>query len=63
MRNKIIQFIKDFVLMAIIIIVVEFIFYKLNIVNECSFSYIVGFMLGWALWQLIVLYINNKKNK
>lgn len=63
MRNKIIQFIKDFVLMAIIIIVVEFIFYKLNIVNEFSFSYIVGFMIGWAIWQLIVLYINNKKNK
>ena len=63
MKNKLIQFIKDFILMAIIISVVKFIFYKLNIVNEFSFSDIIGFMVGWTIWQLIVLYINNKKNK
>lgn len=63
MKNKVIQFIRDFILMAIIISVVEFIAYKLNIVNEFGISYIIGFMVGWAIWQLIVLYINNKKNK
>lgn len=63
MKEKVIQFIKDFIFMAIIISVIEFIFYKLNIINEFSFSYNIGFMTGWSIWQIVKLYIDTKKHK
>lgn len=63
MKERIIQFVKDFIIMIIIISIVEFIFYKLNIINEFGISYIIGFMIGWSIWQIIKLYIDNKKNK
>lgn len=63
MKEKIIQFIKDFILMAIVISIVEFISYKLNIINEFGFAYIIGFMIGWSIWQIIKLYIDSKKDK
>lgn len=63
MKDKIIQFIKDFILMTIIISIIEFISYKLNIINEFGFPYIIGFMIGWSIWQIAKLYIENKKQK
>lgn len=62
-KNIVIQFIKDFVLMIIVISFVEFIFYKLNFIRSFSFSYIVGFMIGWSIIQIIKLIIDNKKRK
>ena len=62
MKNKMIQFIKDFILMAIIIVAVEFVFYKTNIVSEFNVPYIIGFMIGWSIWQLIKIFIDSKKN-
>ena len=63
MKDKVIQFVKDFIYMAIIVSIAEFIVYKLNIVNEFSFSYIAVFMIGWSIWQIAKMYIDNKKNK
>ncbi len=63
MKEKMIQFIKDFILMLTIISIVEFISYKLNIINEFGFSYIIGFMIGWSIWQIIKLCLDNKKHK
>lgn len=63
MKDKVIAFIKDLILMTIIISVIEFIFYKLSILSEFSFAYIIGFMIGWSIWQLIKLYIDNRKHK
>ncbi len=63
MKSKVIQFIKDFILMAIIITIIELIFYKINLVSEFSISYIIGFMIGWSIWQLIKIFIDSKRNK
>lgn len=60
-KEKFIQFSKNFILMAIIMSVIVFIFFKLNIVNEFNIFYIVGFMIIWSIWQVIKLYIANKK--
>ncbi len=63
MKGKIIQFIKDFILMSIIISIVEFVCYKLKIINVFGIPYIIGFMIGWSIWQIIKLCIDNKKYK
>ena len=63
MKSKVIQFIKDFILMAIIITIIELIFYKINLVSEFSISYIIGFMIGWSICQLIKIFIDSKRNK
>ena len=36
-------------------------FSKINIVNKFNIFYIVGFMIIWSIWQVIKLYIANKK--
>ena len=61
MKGKIIQFGKDFILMAIVLSIVVFIFYKLNIVKEFNVFYIIGYMTGWSIWQIIKILIDNKK--
>ena len=63
MKSKVIQFIKDFILMAIIITIVVFIFYKTNVVSEFSFFNIIGFMIGWSIWQLIEIFRDSKRKK
>lgn len=63
MKEKLAQFIKDFILMAIIISIMELIFYKLNIINELSIPYTIGFMIGWSIWQLFKMFIDNRKQK
>lgn len=60
MKNKIIQFIKDFILMVSVISIVEFIFYKLEILSSFDITYIIGFMIGWSI---VKLYVEIKKNK
>lgn len=63
MKNKVIQFIKDFILIAIVISIVEFIFYKLKIISSFDIAYIIGFMIGWSIIQIVKLYAQSKKNK
>ena len=63
MKKKFMQFIKDFILMAIIISIVEFVCYKLKIISVFGIPYIIGFMIGWSIWQIIKLWIDNKKHK
>lgn len=63
MKDKIIQFIKDSILMIIVISFVEFIFYKLKFIDSFSFAYIIGFMIGWAIIQIIKSIIDNKKHR
>lgn len=62
-KDKIVNFIKDFVLMIVIISIVEFIFYKLGFLSSFSFAYIVGFMIGWVIVQMIKYLVDNKKRK
>lgn len=62
-NNKVIQFIKDFILMVFVISFVEFLFYKLKFVDIFSISYIIGFMIGWSIIQIIKIIIDNKKIK
>ncbi len=59
-KDNIIQFIKDFIVIFIIINIVEFVFYKINLVSVFSFGYILGFMIGWSIFQIIKLTIKKK---
>lgn len=63
MKNKVIQFIKDFILMAVVISIVEFIFYKLKIISSFDIAYIIGFMIGWSIIQILKQTVESKKNK
>ena len=56
MKKKIIVFIRDLLIMAIILLVVYLIFWKLNIIKDFDISYIIGFLIGWSIWQVIVLF-------
>lgn len=61
--KKILFFVRDFIIMLAIILLVEFVFYKFNWLKEIDISYTVGFMIGWSIWQGIDALIKNKKNK
>ena len=61
--KKILFFVRDFIIMLAIILLVEFIFYKFNWLKEIDISYTVGFMIGWSIWHGIDALIKNKKNK
>lgn len=63
MKNKVIQFIKDFILMAIVISIVEFISYELKIISSFGIPYIIGFMIGWSIIQIVKLSFESKKNR
>ena len=63
MKKQILGFVKDFFIMLAIILFVEFIFYKINFISEISIFYIVGFMIGWSIWQIVKIVIENKKQK
>ena len=56
MKNKVIVFIRDLLIMAIILLIVYLIFWKLNIIENFDISYIIGFLVGWSIWQVIVLF-------
>lgn len=56
MKNKAIVFIRDLLIMAIILLIVYLIFWKLNIIENFDISYIIGFLVGWSIWQVIVLF-------
>lgn len=54
-KNKLLQFIRDFIIMLIIVSIVDYLFYKFKINNSFDIEYIVGFMIGWSIWQIGVL--------
>jgi hypothetical protein len=56
MKNKVMIFIRDFIIMAAIISIVYLVFWKLNIIEKFDISYIIGFLIGWSIWQLMVLF-------
>lgn len=56
MKKKTIVFIRDLLIMAVILLVVYLIFWKLNIIKDFDISYIIGFLIGWSIWQVIVLF-------
>ena len=56
MKNKVIVFVRNFIIMAAIISIVYLVFWKLNIIEKFDISYIIGFLIGWAIWQLMVLF-------
>ncbi len=54
------KFLIDFITMLIVFMLVEFIFYKLNLIHEINIFYILGFMTGWSIIQIIKL-VKSKK--
>jgi hypothetical protein len=56
MKKKTIVFIRDLIIMAVIILAVYLVFWKLNIIENFDISYIIGFLIGWSIWQVIVLF-------
>ena len=56
MKKKTISFIRDLLIMAIILLAVYLVFWKLNIIKDFDISYIIGFLIGWSIWQVIVLF-------
>jgi len=56
MKNKVIVFIRDLLIMAVILLAVYLIFWKLNIIKDFDISFVIGFLIGWSIWQVIVLF-------
>lgn len=54
------KFLIDFITMLLVFMLVEFIFYKLNLIHEFNIFYILGFMTGWSIIQITKLVINKK---
>lgn len=59
MKKKIINFIKDFIIMLAIFCLVEFVFYKIHWIESFNIFFVLGFMLGWSIVQIIKM-IKNK---
>lgn len=62
MKKKIMEFAKEFILMAISFSVVGFIIFKLFDKNF-SIANLAGFMIGWSIVKIIEMMIENKKSK
>lgn len=56
MKNKVIVFIRNLLIMAVILLAVYLIFWKLNIIKDFDISFVIGFLIGWSIWQVIVLF-------
>lgn len=55
MNIKFINFIKEFVYMFIGMIIIRFLFYKVNLINDFSISSVFWFMVGWTIVKAIEL--------
>ena len=63
MKKNILSFVRDFFIMLLIILIVDFAFYKLKFLESINFEFIIGFMIGWSIWQIVKMIIDAKKKK
>ena len=63
MKKLIIGFARDFFIMLAIVFIYNIIMYKLNFKSTVDYSFIIGFMIGWSIWQIIKIIIDFRKQK
>lgn len=61
-KEKIINFIEEFICYLVVIVILQLISNKLGWTDTSIIDNVIGLTIGWLIWNIIMILVN-KKNK